>query len=218
MVFLADNISKYLSIVFSAATEYEKQLLGNQFLFIARDVKSGEFSFYEAWFRERQFQHLTGIEPAHGINAERFFYLCKTRRLRREDIVTLPTGQSAQKLDILLPFMNLTGVAKMMGDFGHAGNYLYTEKLSGTTWGCMGFVFDEESGFYVANTLLKGDVRDLAARTKQIVAIYKKRIGDSLYPTSPVSCAKPLRNKKLVWPSEIASKIEPLPSWLSDGG
>ena len=208
MVHLANNMQKYLGILFQAAEEYEKNLLGNEFLFIGRDNATGEVTSFETWFAERHFLHLTGIKPAHGINSERFFSLCKMKRLRKNDIIALPTGQSALKLDIILPFMDLTKVSKMMGDFGSSGNYIYTEKLSGTTWGCMGFVLDEETHLFAANTLLKEDIRNLAKKTKQIVAIYQKRIGDTLYPDTPITCAKQLRGKTLVWPEEIARKIQ----------
>lgn len=108
--------------------------------------------------------------------------------------------------------MKLPFTAKMFGDYNSFGNRLYTEKVSGTTTGCMGFVFDNDDKVLVANTILKEDIRNVTGDLNQIVAIYQKEIKDELYPTSPISCAKPLKGKLLTWPSEISSKITPLPS------
>lgn len=153
--------------------------------------------------------HLTGIRPRLGVNAERFFELCMSHKLNTSDIETLPTGQSALKVDVIIPLMKLPFTAKMFGDYNNSGNRLYTEKVSGTTTGCMGFVFDDDIKMLVANTILKEDIRSVTGDLNQIVAVYQKKIKDELYPSSPTSCAKPLKGKLLTWPLEISLKIMP---------
>lgn len=206
------SFKKYIPIIFTAAEEYAAYLLGTQLLFIGRNIKTGYYSYFEARFLEKHFMHLTGIRPRSGTNAERFFELCASHKLKTSDIKALPTGQSALKADVIIPLMKLPFTAKMFGDYNSFGNRLYTEKVSGTTTGCMGFVFDNDDKVLVANTILKEDIRNVTGDLNQIVAIYQKEIKDELYPTSPISCAKPLKGKLLTWPSEISSKITPLPS------
>lgn len=200
--------TSYLPIIFDAATAYEKYLLGKCFLFICRGTKTGDISFYEVEFTDRHFQHLTGIKPKPGINSTRFLELCLERRLSAKDISVLPTGQSALKVEVIGPLMRLPYTARMMGDHNGSGDFLYTEKLAGSTVGCMGFVFDTESGIYVPNTILKVDIRDHISEVKQIVAVYQKDAKKEYYSTNPITCSKNLRGKNLVWPSEIMEKFD----------
>lgn len=201
------KFDKYISVVFQAAEEYDKYLLRKQFLFIGRDTEHNQYTHFETVFTEKHFKHLTGIKPVSGMTAERFFLLCKNHRLNINDVEALPEGQSSLKADVLLPLMRLPYTAKMMGDYNISGNYLFTEKLAGSVVGCMGFRFDNAEGQFIANTVLKEDIRDITVSHRQIVAVYQKNIGDRSYPHEPIACIKPLMNKKLRWPDDIAEKI-----------
>lgn len=199
---------KYISVVFQAADDYDRFLLGRQFLFIGRTQAPHQYTYFEALFAEKHFKHLTGIKPIAGMTSERFFQLCKNHKLNTSDIEALPTGQSALKADVLPSLMKIPYTAKMMGDYNGTGNYLFTEKLAGTVVGRMGFRFDGAEGQFIANTVLKEDVRNVTVEKSQIIAVYQKCVGEAFYPNTPITCIKPLRNRTLVWPAEISEKIQ----------
>ena len=54
---------------------------------------------------------------------------------------------------------------------------LRTDKVAGSVTACMGFVFEEETGFFVPNTVLNKDTREATKNDyARILAIYQKEI------------------------------------------
>lgn len=74
--------------------------------------------------------------------------------------------------------------AVMIGDFTDRGPKLYSEKVAGGTWGCMGFVQDKNTKLNVPNTLLNKDIRNITmSPTFKIYAIFSKSYNDDKYST-----------------------------------
>lgn len=63
----------------------------------------------------------------------------------------------------------------MVGDFSARTPMLVTEKLTGGVKGCMGFVFDEQTGYYAPNTVLNFDIRTYLTNQLRIVATFRKK-------------------------------------------
>lgn len=200
----------HLAIIYKAAEEYKNILLNQQYLFIGRNTNTGEYSYFEVFFEDKHFMHLTGLK-GKGMNSSRFFELCLAKRINPKDIEGLHTGESKLKADVMIQLMRLPYTAKMMGDYNGHGNFLYSEKFAGSTTGCMGFVYDSDIQLHVANTLLKADIRECTNGVKQICAVYRKKSDEALYPYTPITCSKNLRGKDLSWPEPIGSKIEKTP-------
>lgn len=201
-----ENI-EYLPQLFLSAQRYQEHLLGKSMLVIGQNPRAKGYTYAEVAFLSRHFMHLTGCK---GIDmpSDSFFTLCLGKRLGPEQFTTVPETQ--MKLRVLPMLCNLAKEAKMMGDFNGIGNYLYTETIAGGIKGCMGFVREEGSQFLSPNTVLEQDLRQLVKECWQVMAIYEKQIEDTLYPTRPKYLAKALKShaNKLVWPKEIAEKIE----------
>ena len=62
---------------------------------------------------------------------------------------------------------------------------IYTERLAGNVTACVGFIVDDNNGYYVPDTCLLQDIRTLGAPTNQILAILSKPASKeySLYST-----------------------------------
>ena len=87
-------------------------------------------------------------------------------------------------MDIIIDMMSICRNATMIGNFIGNGPRLYSEKVAGNVFGCMGFVKDKKSGINVPNTLLKRDVRDVTAEPrKKIFAVLTKGYREEKYQT-----------------------------------
>lgn len=192
--------------ILRAARLYKDKLLETSILIIAQDTRAKKYEYIEACFWKSNFMHLAGCD---GIEPSKFFDNAIESRLAINSFISKP--EARLKLDVLPILFELTKTAKMIGDFNGQAKNLWTEKLAGSAQACMGFVKDEESGIYVPNTALKEDARNMIkAPLRQILAIYQKPFGKPLYPITPQYICKALRSKadSLVWPKEIAEKIE----------
>lgn len=172
----------------------------------------------EVAFAARHYMHLTGVKAFESgsngpcISSIAFFERCVDGRISPESLLLNDSFQYELKLMVLPDMMKIPWTAKMMGNFNNSGDYLYTEKIAGHVKGCMGFVESEIGNIFVPNTVLAGDVRSkISGGNKQVVAVYQKKIGASLYSETPITCAKQLRGKTLVWTEEIAKKIQTMP-------
>ncbi len=63
----------------------------------------------------------------------------------------------------------------MIGDFSARTSLLVTEKLAGGIKGCMGFVRDEGTGYYVPNTVLNLDIRKYIKNQQRVLVTLRKR-------------------------------------------
>jgi hypothetical protein len=95
-------------------------------------------------------------------------------------------GTTPLKLEVLPQLMEIYKNARMVGDYDNSRAYLYTEKIAGGVTANLGFVKDEnypESGFYVPNTTIKDDIRNMSLKPVQrVLAIWVKKAPDSKYP------------------------------------
>jgi len=134
--------------------------------------------FYEATFLRRNFDHLTGVKKAKHIKSSIHFYeKVLDKKLIEGDFGFSDDGTTVQKLEILECLMQIKTTAAMFGDYTNAGPKLYTEKVSGTTNGCMGFVYSKQDKANVPNTLLNKDIREIIPKpSNKIYAIFYKNI------------------------------------------
>ena len=68
----------------------------------------------------------------------------------------------------------------MIGEYSFSKSLLYTEKLAGNVTACVGFVRDDR--FYIPNTVLREDIRDITKRPqKRVLAVFKKEMKEPVY-------------------------------------
>ena len=203
--------AKLLPQILSGAKLYKANLSGTSLLIVFQEGKV--VKYIEPHFWEANFMHLVGAE-SNTLTAADFYGHCIDNKLTVDDFTL--TKYAPQKLEVLPALMDLTKKAKMMGDFNGQSKDLYTEKLAGGIYGCMGFIRNG-NGIYVPNTVIGKNVKDLVnAPYQQILAIYQKPFSASFYPHEPKYICKGLKAKvdNLIWPEEIMIKIleEPAPS------
>lgn len=216
--------NRLLPLLKEMANEYEEKLLGKCLLIVYRKQDNGSIGYIEARFRAFNFMHLIGAD-SDNITAAQFFQRASHLKLSLEDFYL--KDETELKLAALPSIINLTKKANMIGDFNGLSKTLYTEKLAGGTYACMGFVINT-GGIYVPNTVLNKNTRDMVkAPYSRILAIYEKfreeKDEDSEesrkaeeaflaapYPHRPVYICKDLKAKAdcLKWPDEIMRKIE----------
>ena len=94
------------------------------------------------------------------------------------------------KLSILPQLMKFQTCAKMVGVYDYKKSVLYTEKIAGNIYACMGFI-KEENDYYIPNTALREDIRDISIQPqKRVLAIFKKNISQKFYNKIPCYLAK----------------------------
>ena len=70
----------------------------------------------------------------------------------------------------------------MIGEFSDKGPKLYSEKVAGNIFACIGFVQDKYTGLNVPNTLLRKDIRDITSKPQnKIFAVLSKEYSQKAY-------------------------------------
>ena len=92
-------------------------------------------------------------------------------------------GTTEQKFMVLPSLFNLKFGYKMIGEYNYSKKLLYADKLCGGVHGCIGFVQDKHCQYYVPDTSLQEDIRNLIIQPYKIIAILEKQITDKLYST-----------------------------------
>lgn len=187
---------KIISTVTKAAKIYHKELEDQKILFvygIPSEVKKQIeenveritcLGFYEVVFHRTNFLHLTGLKlnKKKVSSAINFYSKCLDGRLSEEDFYLSKDGSTVQKLEVLTDMMNIKKTASMLGDFTDAGPRLYSEKIAGNIYACIGFVRDKYSNLNVPNTLLKKDIRTVSSKPqKKIYAVLSKKYSENKY-------------------------------------
>lgn len=208
-----------LSIILSAAEEYEKNLNGNNLLFLLLD-KHKKISYFEVEFNSGNFMHLTGIKLTkkykdslkfNAVNnseiqisyANKFYEKCIDKKIGIDEFEFSDDGTTQLKLQVLPALMKSNLSANMLGDFTSRTCKLYTEKVAGNIRGCMGFVHDIKVDKNVPNTVLKSDIRDCVSETKRIIATYRKKKGESVYK-EVIYTAKNVSFEIIDFPKELS--------------
>ena len=167
------NKSEAQKVLFECAELYKNNLIDYNLLFLCAG-KNRKMNALEMQFSTTGFLHLTGVKfPGKKIPARAFFDKCINRRLSLAEFDLALDGTTELKLKILPLLFQKNLSASMIGDFSARTSLLVTEKLAGGIKGCMGFVRDEGTGYYVPNTVLSLDIRkyiknqQICARTSQ---------------------------------------------------
>lgn len=189
-----------LKILFNSAQLYKENLVDNNFLFICMD-KHKRTSALCIQFSTTGFLHLTGVKFNAGnrLRAGEFFDKCLKKRLSLNEFELSKDGTTEMKLQILPMLFSRNLSASMIGDFSARTPVLVTEKLAGGVKGCMGFVYDHSTGFYVPNTVLNLDIRTYIKNQLRIIATYRKKKTDETYDEI-VYVAKKIDRKTIKYP------------------
>ena len=167
-----------LKIILNNAKVYRAHLENKNVLFIFGSKDKTEY--IETLFLPRNYLHLTGIELTNNISKHEFYKRCIKNKVNLSDFKLKSDGTTKLKLSVLPQIMQISHVAKMMGDYNNTGAMLYTEKITGTSTACLGFILN--NGFYIPNTVLKDDIRDITNRPQsRILAIYSKDKSEEKY-------------------------------------
>ena len=196
-----------IKIITECAKLYNENLENKNLLFIFGAEKSPEF--FEASFLPRNFLHLTGVkifEERVGGSVD-FYERCLRGKLSPSDFSFADNGTTDMKLSILPQLMKIQICAKMVGTYDFAKSVLFTEKVAGNIYACMGFV--KENNYYIPNTALREDIRDISVRPqKRILAIFKKDIPQRFYPLTPCYSAKKVNVSCLINSENLKQKFD----------
>ena len=169
-----------IRIITDCAKKYRETLEGKNLLFLFGSPQAPQH--FEAAFLPRHFLHFTGVElsPREFISSTDFYDRCLTRNLRPSDFSIPDSGTVEMKLSVLPQMINISKTAKMIGEYSFSKSLLYTEKLAGNVTACVGFVRDDR--FYIPNTVLREDIRDITKRPqKRVLAVFKKGMKEPFY-------------------------------------
>ena len=205
---MAKNYTKKeaVSIAISAARLYRNNFVGKRLLFLMTDKHKNVFSL-EVGFDASNFQHLTGLLSSNKEWSHLDFYNhCIDGRLKAEDIEFADKGTTNQKLTVLPHiFSNPNLSASMMGNYNNSHPLLYTEKLVGGVKWALGFRDVSNSGDYVPDTLLEGDIRNNIYESYRIIATYVKDATEDTF-TQLVYRAKKIDYERLSYPKDWGNR------------
>ena len=178
-----------IKIITESAKIYKENLENKNLLFFFGSEKSPEF--FEASFLPRNFLHLTGVKTVEKriLGSVDFYEKCLKGKLSPSDFSFAENGTTDMKLSILPQLMKIQTCAKMVGVYDYKKSVLYTEKIAGNIYACMGFI--KENDYYIPNTALREDIRDISVQPqKRVLAIFKKNIPQKFYDEIPCYLAQ----------------------------
>jgi hypothetical protein len=194
-----------INIINKCAKTYKKYLDGYQIVFIYRD-ENNKSNYAEVQFRSHNFLHFTGVTPRQGLLANDFYRFALNSKLSENDFSFKHNHTTELKLSVLNSIMNIDTSARMIGNYIGPHLELYTEKVTGTTTACLGLV--QANNCYVPNSVLSEDIRSIVPKPPgKIYAIFKKRIGCSLYTQLTYKSNNLSLTKKCI-PKELISQID----------
>ena len=196
---MAISPKEALSIIFTTAESYQKNLIDRSLLFLCLDKHKRTYCV-EVTFDASNFKHLTGVQTR--LNALHFYEMCIDHRLSTDDFSFAEDGTTIWKMEVLPRLISKNLSANMIGEYNGSMPVLFTERLAGSTSACIGFVRSDKSGRYVPNTILKGDVRALVYKADRIIATYRKKRIENQY-LEIVYTAKRVEWEKIVLPSDF---------------
>ncbi len=166
-----------LRIIITTAKEYKKMLEGMNYLFVYRNRENNLLEFFETLFLPRNYLHLTGIEYVNAkgekqMNAVDFYDKCIKNILTENEIEFRKDGTTTLKLEALPKLVRFLRFSKMTALYNEVRPKLSVERVAGTTNYCLGFVRD--GNYYIPNSCLLEDIRNLGDYPSQILAIFSK--------------------------------------------
>lgn len=194
-----------LKTILEAANLYRGNLLNKNLLFVYQKQQN-QYSNIETVFEPRHFQHFTGTKMIGLKSTVQFFEKCIDNDLGLVDFDIVEDGTTRLKMNVICDLMKIHTVAKMIGDYKGGNIKLVTDKLVGNTRGCMGFIQEEGHRYWVPNTLLEYDMRELIQENQRLMAVYYKGIKEERYNHMSY-LAKGIPVDKVRWTKEIEQKI-----------
>lgn len=194
--------SSALKLISNSARIYSDRLLNNNYLFI-----TDSNLYLETCFKETNFKHLTGVESK--LSPKQFYKNALDSKLTEKDIDYKENGTTQIKLNILESILDIQKVTKMLGIYNKnnlTNVLLSTEKLIGNTNYCMGFKNIDNSLYYVPNTVLKEDIRNITISTSRVLCILKKHQKNKVYEEICYT-AKGVNIREIQYIKEIQNKI-----------
>ena len=170
-------------ILTRTAKDYKEILEGRNFLFIFRNRADNSVSYFETLFLSKNFQHLTGVE--YVFNGQvvrepvRFYNDCVDERISIDHIQFREDGTTQLKLVALPKIVNFISSSKMTGLYNGIRPLLAVDRLAGTTNFCLGFTQDGD--YYVPSSCLLEDIRKLAEKPSQVLAVMSKKSDEAIY-------------------------------------
>lgn len=166
-----------INILVKCVKLYKENLEGKSLLIIFEN--NNEINKIEIIFSKSNFQHLTGIELDNKKQVKSFYNRCLNKVISEKDIKFKKDGTTELKLSVLEQLMNMNTNARMIGEYNFSKIYLYTDKVLGGIHATIGL--KKVNNYYVANTALKEDIRNVAIKTNRIICIMSKEISKKLY-------------------------------------
>ena len=158
-----------IKIIVSTAAVYDEEFKGYNYLYVY-DC-GGEWHYIEASYPQKAFMHLTGVQS--DLSPAQFYQRCLDHRLSPKDFDFRIDGTTVLKMNILPRVFNIRGTYRMLGIYNNNKPMLYTERIMGGQYCCMGFVHRNQQ-YCVPNTTLSEDIRDMVDKAYRIVAVCKK--------------------------------------------
>lgn len=197
-----------LDKIIECAKKYQENLEGKVLLVLYHNKKENKIDYIELHFHARNFLHLTGVDlkdkyfkkDKNDIPSVLFYKKClsETDRLTVNHFNLSKNGIENLKLAVLPTLLESDLSSNMIGDFLSSKPKLITNKLTGNTQGCLGFVIDSSTQEYVPNTILKEDVRRCTKPTNRIIAIFRKQKNEETY-TEFTYIAKNKKKNEIKW-------------------
>lgn len=169
-----------IKIITECAQDYHTYLENQNLMFLFGASENP--SFFEAAFFPRHFLHLTGVDLTNKntSGSSDFYKRALKGQLSVNDFSLATDGTTEMKLFVLPQLVKIHRSARMIRDYSFTKSLLYTEKIAGTIFACLGFIRNNK--YYIPNTALKEDLRDITVKPqKRVLAIFKKPIPQPRY-------------------------------------
>ena len=198
-----------LRIILKCAEQYENQLADRNLLILCMD-KAKRVQCMETAFSRNNFLHLTGVkfQKSQVLSANEFYNKCINKRLSPRAFALADNGTTEMKLRILPQLFTKNLSANMAGDFGARTPVLFTEKLAGSVKGGIGFVLEQNTGYYVPNTVLNEDIRKYIMNPQRVIAVYRKEKTAKQYEEITYIAKKNIHWDEIQYPEQIENLKE----------
>lgn len=200
------NKKEAIEIILNSAKIYHESL-ENKKIMIIFVSKQRRVEYIEAIFLPRHFLHLTGIKITNSDikSSTEFYHLCLKNQLRISDFEFNSNGTTPLKLKTLPQILKIHKVTKMIGDYNNIKPYLSTQKIAGGIHACLGF--KQEENYYIPNTALCEDIRNVTNIQSRVISILIRNIKDLKYKEITY-ISKDYSLEKILKNPEVKEKID----------
>lgn len=198
--------NKILKIIFECAIKYKENLANKNILFIY--YENNVLKYIETKFLPSNFLHLTGLKYKRNQNnnAIKFYKDILDKKVSLENIEIKDKKIVGLKLNVLTMLMNINKNAKMLGEYDcTTKKLLETEMVIGTNVYSTGFI--KIGKYYIPNSSLKEDIRNITLRNNKIIGIFSKDIQNQKY-CNIAYLAKKTKLEVILKNNELLSKID----------